>query len=71
MTIALRTPKQNAPGFGDPRVFALPREIGVTDLRERIRSVRAKGMPHFAQARLRSAIYARRQTGFGEVMQHD
>ena len=25
--------KQNAPGFGDPRAFALPREIGVTDLR--------------------------------------
>ena len=34
----MRTPKQNAPGVGDPRAFALPREIGVTDLRKRNQS---------------------------------
>jgi hypothetical protein len=34
MDIPCERQKQNAPGFGDPRAFALPREIGVTDLRE-------------------------------------
>lgn len=36
MGIPCERQKQNAPGFGDPRAFALPREIGVTDLREGI-----------------------------------
>ncbi len=34
MSIPCERQKQNAPGYGDPRAFALPREIGVTDLRE-------------------------------------
>ena len=34
--IPCKRQKQNAPGYGDPRAFALPREIGVTDLREGI-----------------------------------
>lgn len=33
MGIPCERQKQNAPGYGDPRAFALPREIGVTDLR--------------------------------------
>jgi hypothetical protein len=36
MRIPCKRQKQNAPGYGDPRAFALPREIGVTDLREGI-----------------------------------
>lgn len=36
MGIPCKRQKQNAPGHGDPRAFALPREIGVTDLHEGI-----------------------------------
>lgn len=39
MRIPCKRKKQNAPGYGDPRAFALPREIGVTDLRERDQSM--------------------------------
>ena len=74
MTVALRTQKQNAPGFGDPRAFALPREIGVTDLRGRIRSMdenKGQQMPLIAHARQRVADSAHRHTGFGGMEQHD
>jgi len=36
MGIPCKRQKQNTPGYGDPRAFALPREIGVTDLHEGI-----------------------------------
>jgi len=36
MRIPCERQKQDAPGVGDPRAFALPREIGVTDLRKGI-----------------------------------
>ena len=42
MRILGERPKQHAPGYGDPRAFALPREIGVTDLRGRDQSFRKK-----------------------------
>ena len=74
MTIALRTRKNKTPPGWNPRAFALPREIGLTDLRGRIRSMdenQGEQMPCIARARQRIAISARRQTDFGEVMQHD
>ena len=57
-----RTPKQNAPGHGDPRAFALPREIGVTDLREGISRLSESGcqvVPFIARKQARVAMVAR------------
>ena len=54
--------KQNAPGYGDPRAFALPREIGVTDLREGISRLSESGcevVPFIARKQTRVATVAR------------
>lgn len=69
-----RTRKTKRPRFGDPRAFALPREIGVTDLRERIRSIDKINdgqMPSIVRAQQRIAFIARRQTDLCEAMRHD
>jgi hypothetical protein len=74
MNIPCKRRKQNAPGCGDPRAFALPREIGVTDLRRWDQSIKRKllRMHAFnARARQRIAIFARWQSGIGEVIRHD
>lgn len=74
MNIPRERAKQNAPGFGDPRAFALPREIGVTDLRKRIRSIDKINdgqMPSIVRAQQRIAFIARRQTDLCEAMRHD
>ncbi|MFK2890617.1 hypothetical protein [Dyella flagellata] len=69
----LQTPKTKRPRDSDPRAFALPREIGVTDLRERNRSISKNfgQMPFAAHAWQHIASMARRQTEMCEVIQHD
>ena len=59
-----RTPKQNAPGCWNPRAFAWPREIGVTDLRDAKGSVDVGGalvIPLAAFGQKRIAPFARAQ----------
>ena len=59
-----RTPKQNAPGCWNPRAFAWPREIGVTDLRDAKGSVDVGGaevIPLAALGQKRIAPFARAQ----------
>lgn len=56
--------KQNAPGCWNPRAFAWPREIGVTDLRDAKGSVDVGGaevIPHAACGQKRIASFARAQ----------
>ena len=54
----------NAPGCWNPRAFALPREIGATDLRDgrgSVDGVGAEVVPHPACMRKRDAPFARAQ----------
>lgn len=62
MRIPCERQKQDAPGVGDPRAFALPREIGVTDLREGISRLSESGcqaVPFIARKQTRVATVAR------------
>jgi len=62
MRIPCKRQKQNAPGYGDPRAFALPREIGVTDLREgisRLSECDCQVVPIAAHKQARIAAFAR------------
>jgi hypothetical protein len=63
MGIPRERQKQNAPGFGDPRAFALPREIGVTDLREgisRLSESHCQAVLFTAHEQACIAVFARR-----------
>jgi hypothetical protein len=62
MGIPCKRQKQNAPGYGDPRAFALPREIGVTDLHEGISRLLENGCqvaPFIAHEQACIATFAR------------
>jgi len=72
MNSSLRTPKTKRPRVLNPRAFALPREIGVTDLRASLRSVGVEETvvlrrPH---ARQRVAAIARGQQVVSDVERH-
>jgi hypothetical protein len=63
MDIPRKRQKQNAPGYGDPRAFALPREIGVTDLHEGISRLWENGcqvVPFITHEQASIAAFARR-----------
>ena len=68
--IPLRTPETKRPRVVNPRAFALPREIGVTDLRERRSVVWDEALVAFAThqaARGRAVAVRPQRSRVGDV----